>query len=261
MNNGHITEDGTYDELMSRDSLFSTLYCQAAAGRTDTKLKMFHHGGADMNITKRHAAGVMFAFLRPYALPYGFGVMLYGTQRFGMSFIISMVISRLTAAMLSGREQQVWLTGAKFIGFFLAYFILLGIGTYLYVKQSERAQSDLKNRLFRSFVRTSVEETSHSGEGFSAINTDAGTALRLLDDSLIPFLSCVTAIFFSAAVIFSVDYRLGLISILVGVLAFLLQFRFSDPLRRVAEGRLEANREKRQIIVKPPLRGGYPPNF
>lgn len=195
-----------------------------------------------MKITRRHAARVIFSFIKPYAPGYIYGVLLYGTQMFTMPLLISILISQLTEAMLSGDPRLVWTKSGVLIGIFVIFFLMLALAVYFYVKQTELAQSDLKNKLFRSFVHTSIEENAHSGESFAAINTDAKMALRLLDDSLVPFLQCVVSIVCSAGVIFSVDYRLGLISLLIGGLAFLLQFRFSKPLREIAEGQLEGNR-------------------
>ncbi len=194
-----------------------------------------------MKTTKAHAIRAMFSFMKPYAVPFIFGMSLYGTQSFCTSFLISLMLSRLTQAMLSGDKSRVLQTGVIFTGLYLIYFILLGLCVYQYVKQSERIRAAVKDRLFRSFIRTSVEDVTHSGEGIASMNTDADTATNLYSNNLAPFISSITAVFFSAIVVFMVDYRLGIVSLLIGFIAFILQFRFSKPLSKIAGNRLEAN--------------------
>ena len=198
--------------------------------------------------TKAHATVRMFSFLRPYVLSYSFGLFFYGGQMFFTSFIMSLMISGLTAAMLGSDGLGVGQTGGIFVGIFIGYFAILGFGTYQYVKSCEQSESDLKNYLFRCFVRTSVEDSAHSGEGIASINTDANLAVKIFGDGFIPFFSCVTSIIFSALVIFLVDIRLGVISLLIGFLAFLMQFRFTKPLETIAKERLSANRESVKIL-------------
>ena len=187
--------------------------------------------------------GAMFAFVRPYAPLWVPGTLLYSMQSFATGYLISLLLSQLTAAMLAGSAPAVWRTGAVFAGAYLVYFVLLGFAAYQYVKQGERATFDMKKRLFRAFVSAGTEDAGHSGEGIASLNTEADAAANLYGGSLSPFIGSVSAIVLPAVVIFTVDWRLGFMAVLIGAVAFLVQSRFSAPLAAIAEERLTANRE------------------
>ena len=124
--------------------------------------------------------GAMFAFVRPYAPLWVPGTLLYSMQSFATGYLISLLLSQLTAAMLAGSAPAVWRTGAVFAGAYLVYFVLLGFAAYQYVKQGERATFDMKKRLFRAFVSAGTEDAGHSGEGIASLNTEADAAAHNL---------------------------------------------------------------------------------
>ncbi len=191
----------------------------------------------------RHALGKLFSFMKPYWTPYLFGVLLYSGQGFLMASLTSLLFSQITAAMLSGSTADVLQAALRYAALTAGYFAILAIGVYLFVMNKEKATRDLKAKLFRSFVRASVEGRmgSHSGEGIAAINTEADLATGMYENAMCRFIGCLMSIVFSAAIIFGVDWRLGLVSVAVGVLSLIPQCRFAGPLARVGEQQLAAN--------------------
>ncbi|MDR1705433.1 MAG: ABC transporter ATP-binding protein/permease, partial [Clostridiales bacterium] len=80
----------------------------------------------------------------------------------------------------------------------------------------------------------------HSGEGIAAINVLADQALAAVGNPTDVFLSCIIAITMSAAVIFAIDYRLGLAALAIGGIAAFAQSRFAGPLGRISKERLDS---------------------
>lgn len=185
----------------------------------------------------------MFAFMRPYMLTFIPGLSLYCSQGFIISLMNSVFLSRVTADALSANARGIIYAAVAFLGLLIIYFLILAPGVVMYVSGIEKAKKDLKAKLFRRFVKTSLERSvaSHSGEGIAAINTDSDTASDILGNAISPLISCIISIVFSAFVVFLIDYRLGLASVGIGLLAFLIQYKFSKPLGKIGEETLSAN--------------------
>ena len=65
---------------------------------------------------------------------------------------------------------------------------------------------------------------------------DVGSAIGWMGLAwLSPFIGSVSAIVLPAVVIFTVDWRLGFMAVLIGAVAFLVQSRFSAPLAAIAD--------------------------
>jgi len=185
----------------------------------------------------------MFIFVKPYFPMYIIGVLLYSSQAFVFPLISSIMESMMVAAVLDGELAGFFRAAGTFVGLFAVAIILVAFGTYSYVITCAKATRDLKSRLFRSFVNSNIESAiySHSGEGVAAINTDANVAESAYSNALPPLLSCIIAIVASAAVVFAIDYRLGIASLAVGALAAFVQSRFAKPLGEIGSKRLSVN--------------------
>ena len=190
----------------------------------------------------RHFLG-MFKYMRPYLPGYIFGMLFYGSQIFLFSFIQGLFSTNVMASILGSNPRGV-IDASLFLLVMLAVMmIIVAIAVYTYVISEAKGVRDLKRALFRSFVTNSIENAqgSHSGTGIAAINTDADTAAQVYGNPLRNVLECVTSIVFGAMVVFAVDLRLGLASLGVGLVCFVIQHRFTKPLARVGKDSLEAN--------------------
>ena len=185
----------------------------------------------------------MFRFMKPYAIRYAITQIIYSAQGFAMSFIFSIFIGNIMAAIVAGDRDALVTAGihlAIMIGGFLIVFL---VGVHVFILTVGRAALDMKQQLFRTFVRTGLEDAKHSGEGIASINTDSDTASQLFEDPLMMFLMSVITIIGSTIVIFAADWRLGLATFAVGILSFIMQNRFAEPLASIGKQRLEANAE------------------
>jgi len=110
---------------------------------------------------------------------------------------------------------------------------------------AEKAMRYLKQELFRSFMRSSLENTTggktHSGEGIAAINTDANTASGIYMNAIRNLMTMAVTIILSTVVLISIDWRLGLASFCVGLFGFIVQHRFTEPIAKISKARLDAN--------------------
>jgi ATP-binding cassette subfamily B protein len=183
----------------------------------------------------------IFSFMHKYRIAFIIGILLYSGQIFFGALINSIFISRITEAVVSADSNGIIAAVLLFVGAMVIYMPILGAGVILYVTNEAKAIRQLKRALFRRFVKSGLDSASHSGEGIASLNTEADTAADLYGNALSPFLSCVISIVFSAAVVFGIDYRLGLVSLVIGLLAFLIQARFAKPLGKIGEEQLTAN--------------------
>ncbi|MCL1786631.1 MAG: ABC transporter transmembrane domain-containing protein, partial [Defluviitaleaceae bacterium] len=185
----------------------------------------------------------MFRFMKPYRIRYALSQLLYSAQGFAMPFVFSVFIGNIMAAIVSGHREAMVTAGVQLALMLGGFILVFLVGVYANILIVERASMDMKQQLFRTFVRTGLEDAVHSGEGIAAINTDADTALNVFQGPLMMFLMGVITIVGSTIVIFAADWRLGLATFVVGIISFFMQNRFTKPLARVGKAQLEANAE------------------
>ena len=183
----------------------------------------------------------MFRFMKPYAFPYAAGLILSSTQMFALSFIIATLTSNLVAAITAGSLDAIVNAGIVLAVMFLAYVVIISVGLPLFYMSVAKAVKDLKRQLFRAFIRGSLEDAGHSGEGIASINTDADIASQILSNVIRQFVTPIVSIILSLAVIFVVDWRLGFAILAVGLAGFFVQNRFAKPIGKISKARLEAN--------------------
>ena len=183
----------------------------------------------------------MFRFMRPYAVPYGITQFIYSAQGFAITYIFSIFIGNLMATIIAGDRDGLVSAGIT-LGIMLGVFIVVFLaGVYVNILILGRAGLDLRKVLFRAFVQTGLEDATHSGEGIAALNVDAEAAEGLFEDALLMFLMNIITIIGSSVVIFTMDWRIGLASLIVGVLSFVMQNRFTKPLAKLGKDVLEVN--------------------
>ncbi|MCL2547693.1 MAG: ABC transporter ATP-binding protein/permease [Symbiobacteriaceae bacterium] len=185
------------------------------------------------------AALRIFSFVRPYGFVYVLSLTCYAGQTFFLSYILSMLIGGLSAAMLAVEREGIYRSTGIYILWMLAGMLLVGWGCWAFSLCVEQSRRDLKVRLFRAFIRTGSEQSSGlASKGVSALNTEANLAAQIFGSALFFFAMHLAAIVLSALVIFTVDLRLGAISLVVGSLSLGVQYRFAEPLSRLSREKL-----------------------
>ena len=182
-----------------------------------------------------------FRYLKPYKYIYAIGTFLYCVQSFAFPFMNSIFFGWVTAAILDSSFSGVVDAILRMAIMLLVIMVLIGGGTYLYVVSNTYAMRDMSVDLFDAFMKSSLENQAHSGDGIAALNTDINTATDIFNDAFTPFLQNVIAAVFSLITVFIIDWRMGLGALLVGLLIFVAQSRFSKPLARLGKAQLETN--------------------
>ena len=180
-------------------------------------------------------------YVRPYIIMYVFGMFFYSAQAFFGPFINGLFVGRVMEGILA-MEFSAVLAAVRFIVItMLSYTVVMGIGIYMYVLTIAWATRDISLHLFRAFMKSSIENQKHSGEGIAALNTDITTASDIFTDALNAFLNPLIAIVLASITVFIIDWRMGIGSLIVGTIVFVLQSRFAAPLAKLGKERLEAN--------------------
>jgi len=185
----------------------------------------------------------MFGFMKPYRVPFVFGQIMYSAQQFGFTLILSLFVGNITAGIVAMDGGMVMDAAWMFIFSLAGFLLALGIGIFIHILTTEFAVRDMKRKLFRTFVRHGLEDSTsgHSGDSLAVLNTDATNAEQVFGWPLQNIIARVIGIVGSAITIFVLDWRLGLASVVMGGICFALQHRFTKPLARINTERLEAN--------------------
>ena len=182
-----------------------------------------------------------FRYMRPYILLYAFGIFLYSAQAFSLALMNAFFMGRVMEGIV-GRDLSLVFGAIRFMAIFLvSYMATLGIGILAYVMTLAWATRDMTIDLVRAFMKSSLENAKHSGEGIAALNTDVETASHIYSNAFSPFLSNLIAIVFSAVTVFVIDLRLGIGAVIVGAIIFAAQYVLAEPLAKLGKDRLEAN--------------------
>jgi len=182
-----------------------------------------------------------FKYVKPYAVLYAIGIFFYSAQAFFMPLLNGLALGGVMEGIIALDFSVVRTALLRLAMILIIYMCVLGVGVYLYVSTIAYARRDLTIHLFRAFMKSSLENEKHSGEGIAALNADVGTATNIVDNALSPFLSTVIAAVFASVTIFIINWRLGIGAIAVGAIVFVLQARFAAPLAELGKQRLEAN--------------------
>lgn len=185
----------------------------------------------------------MFGFMKPYALAFIIGKFIYSSQGFFPSFILTIFLGSLTAAVVAGDISGVFMAVYILVAMVLIFMVVLYFGVLLDATSQLKGVRDLKQKLFRAFVKNNIEKahSSHSGEGIAAINTDANTAATILGEPLALFARHVINVVFAAIFIFILEWRIALIALIIGIINFFAQNRFTKPIAKIGKQQLAVN--------------------
>ena len=183
----------------------------------------------------------MFRFMRPYSFRFAISQIVYSGQSFMLPFLVTMFAGGVTDAIVAADAGAIADAGRQLVSFTLVFLFILLIAVYVNALSVEKAAMDMKRALFAKFMRTGLEYAEHSGRSIAAINTDAYTALEIFRRPLMTFFGKILTIIGATAVVFTIDWRLGLFALIIGALSFFMQNRFTRPLSRIGKLQLKTN--------------------
>jgi len=196
-------------------------------------------------MTEKKRAGAMrvflfiYGFARPYYFPLIVGTLLYSTQMVMFPLMNSVLMGGITGAMTSGNLSALFIAALHVLGMVLLCMLMAFFGVILYVGFGTKTLQRLQTRIFRMFVKTGAEEHTHSGERLSMLNTDVAAAHDLYTNALAGVLFSLLPMLILSVVIFSIDWRIGLFTIFIGIVATAGQVLFARPIAKIAKKTLE----------------------
>jgi len=194
-------------------------------------------------MTNRQYFFRVFRYLKPYKYAYCIGALLYSSQLFLFPLVNSIFFGGIMAAILdfsfASVVDAIWVMVAMLFG----VVVLSGIGAYLYAVNTAYGIRDISKDIFDSFMKSTVEDNKHSGEGVAALNTDVNTASGIFGNEFIAFLQNFLAAVFSIVAVIVIDYRMGIGALAVGLIVFFVQSRFAKPLAQLGKAQLESTVE------------------
>ncbi|MCL2407610.1 MAG: ABC transporter ATP-binding protein/permease [Defluviitaleaceae bacterium] len=184
-----------------------------------------------------------YGFMRPYMFLYLLGMLFYNGQQFMVNYIIGLFGRNTMDGIVARDASEVFWGMVTAFLFLVGAGALIAFGIYVSGRATVYADRDLRKKLFNKFVNSSLEasQSGHSGEGIAAINTDAGTTTDIYMDHMSNFLRPAITIILSIGTIFIIDWRMGLVSVGLGLIAYAAQAGFVKPLAKIGKERLNAN--------------------
>ena len=190
----------------------------------------------------------IYYFARPYFLPLIVGTVLYCSQTVMFPLMNSVLLGGVTNSMVSGEYGTLMTAALQVLGMTILAMLMAFFGVLLYVSSTEKSLLRLQTKMLRSFMSSGAEDHTHSGERLSMLNTDVNTAQGLFSDALAGLLFSLLPMLILSSAIFAIDWRVGVLTIFLGLFATAGQVIFAKPIAKIAGKRLEVTAEAVKTI-------------
>ena len=185
----------------------------------------------------------IYKFAKPYFLPLIVGTLLYCSQTVMFPLMNSVLFGGVTNSMLIGDYSTMITAALQVLGMTVLAMLMAYFGVLLYVSSTEKAVLRLQTKMLRSFISGGAEDHTHSGERLSMLNTDVKSAQGLFCDALAGLLFSLLPMVFLSIAIFTVEWRIGLFTIFLGLFATAGQVLFARPIAKISVKTLETTAE------------------
>jgi ATP-binding cassette subfamily B protein len=198
----------------------------------------------------------LIRYIKPHAPRYLLGLIGSSLMGFLFSYIYAMGFKSLTDAALAGKmdviaKSTVLLVAALCILSILSsYFIYLLYSTYRIIA------GDIRKEVFDhiELLPMSFVENSHSADLLSRINNDMWMSLYMLGDPIMGLLGVILSGTLSGVVIFFLDWRLGLVALVMGFINTAVNTFFMEPAKNVSKV-IQENLSKLNQILSDTIMG------
>ena len=184
----------------------------------------------------------LFRFISPNWFEYFFGILAYSSQGFAYPYCMGLLTSWISDAMLNGTGNDLIHAIVKFGVLFFIVIVVTGVGIYSLFMVRHKAEGRMKRHVLSNFLYAGIENNSRHAAGISALNKEINRALELYDNATSDVLGCIISVSFSLCSLMSISWKLGLMSIVVGIGAFIQQAGFIYPRKKLEEERFTGNR-------------------
>lgn len=191
----------------------------------------------------------LFSFISPNWLPYIFGILTYSSQGFVYPYCMGLLASWVSDAMLYGTGQNLIHAIVRFGLLFCLVMLTTGVGIYVLFMVRHEAEGRMKQRILSNFLYAGIESDTRHEAGISALNKEVNLATELYDNAASDVLGCIITISLSLYTLMRISWKLGLVSIVVGIIAFIQQAGFIRPRKELEEKRFAGNRKLINLIT------------
>ena len=196
--------------------------------------------GVNRKLSKLRIFLFLYGFARPHTPLLIAGTILYTSQSVMFSLISAVTMSGITGAILNLDYTMLLVTAIRILALLIFAIILIWVGILMYVSGELKTKRHLQTKMIQTFMKESIENHTHSGEKLSMLNNDAELANNLYSDAFAALLFCLMPIIGLSAAVFTIEWRMGIYTILAGLISMFGQLLFAKPLSKIAKGNLES---------------------
>lgn len=149
------------------------------------------------------------------------------------NFLFAYTIMWILAAVenndLTAVIKNIWVL----VIMFLIFLLTISFSNYIFKITLAKAGGELRNKLFTKVCRLPVSwfESKHSGDTVSRLINDVQSAENAWGDQLLQPISAVISGIGSTILMFTLDWRIGLIAIGIGIISLFITTRFINPIK------------------------------
>jgi ATP-binding cassette subfamily B protein len=177
------------------------------------------------------------SYIKPHALGYLTGVLGSSIIFFLQNYIFAMSFKSLTNAALAGnmgvivRSTIILLITICIISVLSSFFIYLLYSNYRIIA------GDIRKEVFKHMEMLPMRfvENTHSGDLLSRINNDMWTSLSMLGDPVNMLTASLFCGTLSGVTVFLLNWRLGLIALLLGCINTIGNLFFMNPVKKISK--------------------------
>ena len=182
---------------------------------------------------------------------YAVGMFIYTAQMFVLDFLTADLLRGIVAGVLESDSQYLWDTVIAFLWRAGAFMLILAIGVYATMVAVGYITRDLSLQVFGVYINQSLEDSqsTHSGEGISALRNDLTQAVAVYSDHSDGIMMGVWSIVFSLITLLVIDWRIGLGALAIGLLGYGVQTKLGKPLAKLGEELLQEKEQATKSLT------------
>ena len=189
------------------------------------------------NNKKRSALFRLLGYTKPRWFMYYLG--LFGTSfvSLGFSYFFAMAYKDLTDAALSGNIDSVIHNAIWVLAKFAILLVANSFFLYTLYATAKKINADVRKALFGHIQKLPIGyfENQHSADLISRLTNDINGAASIYGDPFNMVLSALVSGIGSGIIIFTLNWRLGIVTVVIGSLNIFVNIFFIKPLKEISK--------------------------
>jgi len=177
------------------------------------------------------------SFMKPRMFLYLIGLVGSSFSALVFNYLAAFGLKSLTDASIN-HNIGLLIDGVKFMAIgFLIFGIVLSFLSYVFESSVKKTTGDMRKRLFSHIQRLPMSyiENQHSGDLISRLTNDIQTAENIYSWQLLNPLTAIIGGIGSGIIIFTLNWKLGLIAVGFGLLTLILNTFFIKPIQKISD--------------------------